>query len=148
MNISATAALDAGAKVTGVIPKDLLRIEGEHTTLTALHVCDNMHERKMMMVKLSDAFVILPGGLGTLEEFFEVVTWRQLGFHNKPIVIININGYWDHLIEMIDHVIEQGFAMPENRKLYHVVTRVKDFPDAIRATPLPDLDPSKKWEDE
>lgn len=110
MGLVADSALAHGGRVIGIIPKLLEGVEGAHPTLSELHVVDSMHTRKRKMVELSDAFIVLPGGFGTLDELFEILTWRQLQMHNKPIIIVNINGYWDPLKKLIHNVIEQNFA--------------------------------------
>ncbi|MEQ8699567.1 MAG: TIGR00730 family Rossman fold protein [Bauldia litoralis] len=112
MGAISDAARAAGGKVTGIIPRDLKQREIGGDSETRLVVVDNMHERKMMMARLADAFVVLPGGLGTLDETFEIVTWRQLGFHDKPIVIADIGGYWAPLRNAIDSIVSHGFADP------------------------------------
>jgi uncharacterized protein (TIGR00730 family) len=106
-----------GGAVTGIIPEFLMRHEVGHSDVTTLEVVDTMHERKARMAELSDGFLVLPGGLGTLEEFFEIVTWRQLGLHDKPIAILNTDGYWDRLQDMIADVVEAKYARPENAAL-------------------------------
>ncbi len=113
----ARAALDNGGQVIGVIPKALSDQELAFHELTDLHVVDSMHERKAMMAELSDAFVALPGGYGTLEEIFEVLTWVQLGFHSKPCGLLNINGYYDHLLEFLDYSVAQQFIYQPHRDL-------------------------------
>ncbi|UZD92463.1 TIGR00730 family Rossman fold protein [Cognatishimia activa] len=110
MGATARATQDAGGDTFGVIPTHLLKHEVGKTDLTSFIVTENMHERKKVMFMNCDAVVVLPGGAGSLDEFFEVLTWRQLGLHDKPIVLLNINGYWDPLVALIDHVIDQGFA--------------------------------------
>ena len=109
MGVVADAALAAGGEVIGVIPHGLAAREVGHPGLTALHEVDTMHERKALMAELSDGFVALPGGLGTLEETVEMMTWAQLGQHRKPIVLVNIEKFWDPLISLLDHMREQGF---------------------------------------
>jgi len=109
MGIVANAALDAGAPVIGVIPKALVEKEWAHHGCTELHVVDNMHDRKRMMAERADIFLALPGGIGTLEEMFEVWTWRQLGYHNKPIGLLNIAGYYDGLLSFLQHSVGHGF---------------------------------------
>lgn len=113
----ARAALDNGGQVIGVIPKALSDQELAFHELTDLHVVDSMHERKAMMAELSDAFVALPGGYGTLEEIFEVLTWVQLGFHTKPCGLLNISGYYDHLLEFLDYSVSQQFIYQPHRDL-------------------------------
>lgn len=110
MGIVARAAQAAGADTFGVIPEHLLRREVGKTDLTRFVVTETMHERKKVMVMNADAIVVLPGGAGSLDEFFEVLTWRQLGLHAKPIILMNVNGYWDPLATLLEHVIAQGFA--------------------------------------
>jgi uncharacterized protein (TIGR00730 family) len=109
MGIIADAALDAGGQVIGVIPKFLAEREVAHTRLTQTHFVQSMHERKALMADLSDGFIALPGGYGTLDEFCEILTWAQLKLHNKPIGILNALGYFDSLLDFFDHVVDQGF---------------------------------------
>lgn len=117
MGATADAALAAGGRVIGVIPADIADKEVEHTGLTELHVVASMHERKMKMFKLSDGMIAMPGGLGTLEELFEVWTWNQLGFHAKPVGLLNVGGYFNHLLKFLDHMVEQGFVKQAHRDL-------------------------------
>ncbi len=109
MGVVADAALDAGARVIGVIPQALVEKEWAHTGCTELHVVDTMHERKRIMAEHADAFLSLPGGIGTLEEFFEVWTWRQLGYHAKPVGLLNLNGYYDNLLAFLATSVKSGF---------------------------------------
>ncbi|WP_426144774.1 TIGR00730 family Rossman fold protein [Polaromonas sp. DSR2-3-2] len=109
MGILADAALAAGARVIGVIPKALVEKEWAHTGCTELHVVENMHERKRIMAEHADAFLALPGGIGTLEEFFEVWTWRQLGYHDKPVGLLNLGGFYDSLLTFLDSAVTSGF---------------------------------------
>lgn len=109
MGILADAALAAGARVVGVIPKALVEKEWAHTGCTELHIVENMHERKRIMAEQADAFLALPGGIGTLEEFFEVWTWRQLGYHDKPVGLLNMGGYYDSLLTFLDASVKAGF---------------------------------------
>lgn len=145
MGIVADSALAAGGEVVGIIPSHIRDMEIDHPGLSELHVVDSMHTRKMMMFDRSDAFVVLPGGLGTMDETFEIITWRQLGIHDKPVVLVNENGYWDPLLAMVDHMIETGFAQPEHRGLYRVVDGVDAVIDALRAEPEPRISPETKW---
>lgn len=117
MGALADAALGAGGQVFGVIPQRLRDVEIAHEGLTELFVVDSMHTRKMMMAQLSDAFVALPGGFGTLEEIFEVVTWSMLGYHAKPTGLLNLHGYFDPLLAFLDHARDQGFVRPQHRPL-------------------------------
>jgi uncharacterized protein (TIGR00730 family) len=105
----ADAALEAGGRVVGVIPEQLVGWERAHRGLTELHVVASMHERKALMVRLSDAFIALPGGVGTLDEFFEVLTWGQLGLHEKPCAVLNVEGYFDSLVAMLDRARQDNF---------------------------------------
>ena len=115
MGALADAAQAAGGRVTGVIPRDLVDREIGHTGLDDLRVVGSMHERKALMAELSDAFVALPGGIGTLEELFEVYTWAQLGIHAKPIGLLDVAGFYAPLAGFLDHVVERGFLRPETR---------------------------------
>ena len=109
MGAVADGVLAANGHVTGIIPQFLDNVEVGHKGVTDLHIIDSMHERKDMMYDISDVFVIFPGGLGTLDETMEIITWRQLGLHNKPIIIVNLNGYWDSMLIMFQNIIDQGF---------------------------------------
>lgn len=117
MGVVADAALEASGEVIGVMPKALVEREILHDTLTKLHVVGSMHERKALMAELSDGFIALPGGTGTLEEFFEILTWAQLGEHQKPCGLLNTNGFYDPLLTIFDHMMEKGFVSDEHRKL-------------------------------
>lgn len=145
MGIAADSALDAGGEVIGIIPAHIQELEVEHTNLTELHVVDSMHTRKRMMFDRSDAFVILPGGLGTLDEFFEIITWKQLGLHDKPVVIVNGGGYWQPMIDMLNHMIGAGFAQPAHLNLFRVVDDVDQIFDALALEPEPVIAPQAKW---
>lgn len=127
MGIVADSALAHKGRVIGIIPKLLEDYEGAHLSLSELHVVDSMHTRKKKMSELADAFVVLPGGFGTLDELFEILTWRQLQIHHKPVIIININGYWDPLKKLIHNVIEQNFA-PAGHALF---TTFVERPDEV-----------------
>ena len=109
MGAVADGMLAANGRVTGIIPKFLDNVEVGHKGVADLHIIDSMHERKAMMYDAADAFIILPGGLGTLDETMEIITWRQLGLHQKPIIIVNLNGYWDSMLIMFQNIIDQGF---------------------------------------
>ncbi|NDW51924.1 TIGR00730 family Rossman fold protein [Aliiroseovarius sp. PrR006] len=126
----AKAAQVAGANTFGVIPEHLLNWEVGKRDLTSFIVTENMHERKKVMFMNSDAVVVLPGGAGSLDEFFEILTWRQLGLHKKPILLLNVNGFWDPLVGLLDHVIGQGFA---EDSLKAFVTVVDDVDQAVAA---------------
>ena len=126
MGITADATLAAGGSVLGVIPQNLLDKEVGHTGLTELRVVATMHERKTLMFDHSDAFIALPGGIGTFEELFEIWTWYQLGVHSKPFGLLNTDGYYDPLITMLDRMVSQGFLSPAVRALLHVGTDAQD----------------------
>jgi hypothetical protein len=117
MGVLADAVLKAGGEAVGVIPENLMAREVGHNGLTKLHVVHSMHERKALMADLSDAFIALPGGFGTLEEFCEVLTWAQLGLHAKPCGILNVLGYYSPLLAMFDHAVKERFLKQENRRL-------------------------------
>ena len=117
MGALADAALDAGGEVVGVIPRALVDREIAHRGLTELRVVATMHERKATMAELADAFVALPGGLGTLEELFEILTWSQLGIHRKPVGVLNVAGYYDPLVALLDHAVAGGFVPAQSRGL-------------------------------
>ena len=117
MGLIADAVLQGGGKVIGVIPQFLLDKEVGHDGLTEMHVVENMHQRKQLMNDLCDGIITLPGGFGTMEEFFEVLTWLQLGLHHKPIGILNVSGFYDFLLQQMDVMVEQRFLKPVNRSL-------------------------------
>jgi uncharacterized protein (TIGR00730 family) len=127
MGAVADAAQDAGAETFGVIPEHLMRKEVGKRDLTSFVITENMHERKKVMVMNSDAFVLLPGGLGSLDEFFELITWRQLGLHAKPCFILNVDGYWDALITLIENQVKEGFVPPENLEYFLTVNSIADL---------------------
>ena len=122
MGATADAALSDGAEVIGVLPQALQDREIAHRGLTRLHLVGSMHERKALMASLSDAFIALPGGYGTLDEFFEIVTWAQLNIHSKPCLLINTNGYFDFLLRFLDHAVSEEFVKPANLRLVRVAT--------------------------
>ncbi len=124
MGIMADRILERGGKCIGVIPMSLRDKEVAHTGMTDLIVTPDMHSRKLTMVNLSDAFIGLPGGFGTLDEVFETLTWLQLHLHNKPIGLLNVNGYFDHLVAMLDHMVDQGFLNNRARGLLHVHSQI------------------------
>lgn len=122
MGMVADRVLALGGQAIGVIPKALAHKEVAHPNLTELHVTSSMHDRKMCMAELSDGFIALPGGIGTLEELFEIWTWAQLGFHDKPCGLLNAAGYYDALIQFLDHVLAEQFVKPHHRGLLMVET--------------------------
>jgi hypothetical protein len=129
MGVLADTVLAAGGQVVGVIPRALQELEIAHTGLTSLRVVGSMHERKAMMAELADGFVALPGGMGTLEELFEVLTWAQLGMHRKPCGLLDIDGYFTALLRFLDHMVEQGFLRAEHRAML----LVEDEPERLLA---------------
>ena len=131
----ADAVMANGGQVTGIIPRHLEDDEVGHRGLTELKVVDSMHTRKRMMFDLSDAFVVLPGGAGTLDEAFEVITWRQLRLHDKPVIIVNVDGYWDKLVALFDHIIDAGFARPATRQHFSVVNNLGRLFDLLAQQP-------------
>jgi hypothetical protein len=118
MRVVADAALAAGGRVVGVIPEALAQSESAHAGLTHLHVVRSMHERKALMAELSQAFIALPGGFGTMDEFCEILSWRQLGIHDKPIGLLNDRGYFDSLLALFETMVRRGFLAPANRALF------------------------------
>ena len=122
MGVLADAVLERGGRAIGVIPRALVELEVAHTGLTELHVVDTMHQRKAMMFTLADAFVVAPGGLGTLEEAFETMTGIQLGYHNKPIVFFDIGGFWAPMEVFLDHSVEAEVLRPEVRGLFRTAS--------------------------
>ncbi|MCI5050107.1 MAG: TIGR00730 family Rossman fold protein [Rickettsiales bacterium] len=123
----ANSVMSKGGWVTGVFPRSLRNIENEHQSLSEIIIVDGMHERKQIMYQKSDAFLVLPGGFGTMDELFEILTWKQLQLHDKPIIIFNHEGYWDHLVALMDNIINTGFAREENRSYYKVVNSMDEL---------------------
>lgn len=138
----AQAALDNGGKVIGVIPEFLKLKEVVHLGLTELIVNKNMHERKMKMQEISDGFITLPGGFGTLEELFEIITWSQLGLHQKPIGLLNVNGFYDDLLSLLETMVKRGFLKMENYELLLVDTSVEGLLYKMKTFKAPDV---PKW---
>ena len=145
MGLVADAALASGSSVLGVIPKFLQDYEIGHDGLDELIVTDNMHDRKRLMYERSDAFVILPGGLGTLDETFEVLTWTQLGLSAKPVVLANINGFWNPLLALVDHLVSSGFAREENRSILQVADNMEEIFQMIETVSVTCRNVSPKW---
>lgn len=141
MGVLADAALAMGGEVIGVIPRALVHAEIAHAGLTDLRVVESMHERKAAMAEVADAFLALPGGVGTLEELFEVWTWLQLGFHDKPVSVLNLMGYWDPLLAALDHMSASGFIRPADRSSLIVAGRTTDFLHAVTSF----NPPPRKW---
>lgn len=144
MGALADAVLQNGGKVTGIIPEDLMRKEVAHDKLTNLQVVSSMHERKAAMADISDGFIALPGGLGTMEELFEMLTWAQLGFHRKPIGMLNICGYYNYLSTFLDHTVEEQFVKKDHRSILMVKKDPEELLDYFNEYESPVV---KKWID-
>ncbi len=145
MGAVADAALQGGGRVIGVIPRflDEAQLEIGHRGLTELHVVENLHARKAKMAEGTDAFVVLPGGLGTLEEMFEILTWAQLGLHRSPTILVNVRGFYDPVLAMIDASIAAGFMRAENRGLYVAITDPTTLRRTLAAARV--TTPPPKW---
>lgn len=139
MGILAEASLNAGGHVIGIIPEHLDRLEVGYTAVSELHVVDSMHSRKHMMAERSDAFCILPGGFGTLDEMFEILTWKQLGLHDKPVAILDHDGFWQPLLQLFAHQQAAGFLKPGHTGLFDVVGDVDGVFAAIARHREPEL---------
>ncbi|PZM81503.1 MAG: TIGR00730 family Rossman fold protein [Candidatus Melainabacteria bacterium] len=133
MGIVADAAMSAGAKAIGIIPRCLADKEVAHQGLTELKIVQTMHERKAQMSELSDGFIAMPGGFGTLEELFEVITWAQLGIHKKPFGLFNVAGYYDKLIEFMDYQVEQGFVPQRHREMIIVSDEAEQLVEMLES---------------
>jgi len=146
MGVIADAVLGKGGEAIGVIPQSLVRREIGHGGVTKLHVVETMHQRKALMADLSDAFIALPGGYGTLEEICETITWSQLGIQQKPCGLLNIENYWDGMLQFLDHAVEEEFVRPENRPLVLVASS----PEGMLETLMDWAPPAhiEKWLDE
>lgn len=142
MGAVANAALEAGGEVIGVIPRSLWEKEVAHTGLDDLRIVDSMHQRKALMAELSDGFIALPGGVGTLEELFEVWTWAQLGHHRKPCALLNINGYYDRLSAFLDHMVDEAFVKAPHREMLIVEQDIDALLKAINGYEAPQVG---KW---
>ena len=142
MGLIANTCLDAGGEVIGVIPELLVEKEVAHTGLTKLHVVDSMHERKQIMAELSDGFIALPGGIGTLEEFFEALTWNQLGYHAKPCGLLDVKGYYTYLADHMDRMVDQGFVVKEHRRMVLTDATPSGMLDQFETCDPPQVD---KW---
>ena len=144
MGIVADAVLENGGNAIGVIPDFLVKWEVAHEGLTEIVVVDSMHERKQIMCDRADAVIVMPGGFGTLDEFFEMLTWAQLGLHQKPIGILNINGYFDHLLAQAEHMVKEGFLKAGNRDMILVEDEIEALFDVLADYTPPHL-PKGKW---
>jgi hypothetical protein len=139
MGIIADSALNAGGEVIGIIPDHIRSQEIQHDRLTELHVVPDMHTRKRMMVERAQAFIVLPGGFGTLDELFEILTWKKLKLHNKPIIIFNQDGYWNHMLALVDQTIADGFSQPADRALFKVVENTDALFALLDEPTIPDI---------
>ena len=144
MGILADAVLEAGGTAVGVLPKNLFRKEVMHESLTQMILVDSMHERKAKMEDLADGFIAMPGGLGTLEELLEILTWSQLGMHGKPCSVLNVNGYYDQLAGFLDHCVHEGFIRPVHREMLIIESNPLALLDACASYHQPDV---HKWVD-
>lgn len=138
MGAVADAVLDAGGEVIGVLPLHFNKPELAHARLTRMELVDGMHPRKARMAELADAFVALPGGFGTLEELFEAMTWAQIGLHSKPIGLLNVHGYYDHLLKFLEHANKEGFTYWEHQKLYTHSDDAEKLLDVLAAYQSPE----------
>ena len=140
MGVLADSALAYGGEVIGVIPEKLKHLEVGHTGLSELHVVKDMHIRKAKMAELSDAFIALPGGFGTLEELFEVTTWSQLNYHLKPVGLLNVRSYYDDLMKFVEHAIEQGFVRDVHSKLIQCSSSPSELLQALSDVHIPKIE--------
>ena len=135
MGTTSNAALAAGGTVTGVIPRFMVEQNWHHNGLTQLIETETMHERKQLMAEMSDGVIALPGGCGTMEELLEIITWKQLGLYLKPIIILNVQGFYDPLLEMLQRAIDGNFMRPEHRAIWLVATSAQEAIDLLHTTP-------------
>jgi uncharacterized protein (TIGR00730 family) len=135
MGRMAAAALDAGGKVIGILPRFMDELEWGNRALTELRIVDDMHERKRLMLELSDAVIALPGGCGTLEELFEAITWKRLGLYFGPIVLVNVNGFYDSCIDLLERTVAEGFMNEQHRAMWSVVAEPEQAIQALRDAP-------------
>ena len=136
MAATSNAALAAGGTVTGVIPRFMVEQGWHHTGLTRLVETENMHERKQLMARMADAVIALPGGCGTMEELLEIITWKQLGLYLNPIVILNVNGFYDPLLSMLQQAVNQHFMRPEHAGIWRVATTAEEAVEMLYTTPI------------
>jgi hypothetical protein len=144
MGVLADTVLEAGGEIIGVIPQSLVAKEAAHTGLPDLRIVDSMHQRKALMAELSDGFIALPGGYGTFEEFCEILTWTQLGLQHKPCGILNVEGYYDRLLQMFDHAVTEQFVKPAHRRMVISGNDPEFLVDRLLASRLP---VTEKWID-
>jgi uncharacterized protein (TIGR00730 family) len=145
MGILADAAIAGGGRVVGVIPEFLRELEVAHTGLTELRIVPTMHDRKRVLFELADAFVVLPGGFGTLDEMIEIVTWRQLGLHDKRVVVVDVGGFWQPLRALIAAIVGQGFAHSEDANLLTIVPSVGEVFATLQGAAPPRVAADAKW---
>ncbi|WP_442601958.1 TIGR00730 family Rossman fold protein [Paenibacillus sp. KN14-4R] len=143
MGILADAVLANGGKAIGIMPKGLFRGEMVHTGLSEFHEVGNMHERKALMAEMSDAFIALPGGIGTFEELFEMLSWSQLGIHQKPVGLLNVNQFYEPFYQMVDHAITAGFARESNKQLFVMDDEPTPLVEAMVGYTRPEME--NKW---
>lgn len=143
MGIVANAVLEAGGRVVGVIPRKLMEREVGHTGLSETHIVDTMHQRKQLMAERADAFLALPGGIGTLEELFEVWTWRQIGYHDQPIGLLNVNGFYDGLLAFLKHTVQAGFLDLKQVESLHIATEPDPLLDRLGQAARSSLQPDR-----
>ena len=136
MAATSNAVLEAGGTVTGVIPRFMVEQGWHHTGLTQLIETETMHERKQIMAEMSDGIIALPGGCGTMEELMEIITWKQLGLYLKPIIILNVEGFYNPLLEMLQHAIDENFMRHEHQAIWQVATTAQEAVSLLYSTPL------------
>ncbi|MDI9868517.1 LOG family protein [Flectobacillus roseus] len=144
MGIIADAVLENGGEVIGVIPSFMEKFEVQHKGLTQIHIVETMHQRKQLMAEISDAVVALPGGWGTLDELFEILTWKQLGLHQMPVGLLNVNGFYDPLIEMIHKMVKEGFLKQTNLDMLMIDDNLESLLNRMEQAEYPDF-PVGKW---
>ncbi len=145
MGTVADAVLAEGGRVTGIIPQNIKERDFQHPGLSALYVTPDLHARKKMMVEMADAFVALPGGVGTLDEVFELLTWRQLGLHNKPLFFVDTADFWRPVRAVMDRLIETGFCKPDHARMYRFLDNAADLRQAVLNSDTAHMDPAIKW---
>lgn len=141
MGIVATSVMENGGEVHGIIPGHLDETEQAHPNITKLTIVDNMHQRKRMMFDHSDAFLILPGSIGTLDETIEVITWKQLKLHDKPIILLNADNYWEPFTKLLENIIDHDFTSEQTMDLFHMVNNAEDVLPLLESLPQPKIDP-------
>lgn len=141
MGIIATSVMDSGGRVHGIIPGHLDKSEVAHPNLTKLTIVDNMHQRKRLMFDHSDAFLVLPGSIGTLDETIEVITWKQLKLHDKPIILLNSENYWNPFMDLLRNIMNYEFTMKETLDLFNVVNSPDEVLPLLESLPEPKIDP-------